>query len=108
MLRESANAQNVLVDIRAVTNPSLDPLLPSGRELGAFVDAVVLTDFDELPDAREDLLNALGPGGVIRASAVCAGFEGTNRIVDAVGVTVNKRYFDIGDELGVSVPDHLR
>ena len=72
MLRESANAQNVSVDIAAVTNPLLDPLLPSGKELGAFVDAVVLTDFDELPDARNDLLNAVGAGGVVRAAAVCA------------------------------------
>ncbi|NNC80573.1 MAG: hypothetical protein HKN94_10520 [Acidimicrobiales bacterium] len=108
MLRESANAQNQPVDIVAVTKPTLDPLLPNGREIIAFVDAIALTDFDELPEARQDLMDTAGPGAVLRAAAVCAGFEGTNRVVDAVGVTVNKRYYDIGDELGVTVPDHLR
>ena len=44
----------------------------------------------------------------IRAAAVCANFEATNRVVDAVGVPVNKRFYDIGAELGVEVPDHLR
>jgi len=108
MLRESANAQNQPVNIVAVTNPMLDPLLPAGKELIAFIDAIVLLDFDELSIARQNLLDVAGQGALTRAAAVCAGFEGTNRVVDAVGVTVNKRYFDIGDELGVTVPDHLR
>lgn len=108
MLRESAKAQNQPVNIVAVTKSALDPLLPSGSELIAFVDAIALLDFDELAIARQNLLDSAGPGAVTRAAAVCAGFEGTNRVVDAVGVTVNKRYYDIGDELGVTVPDHLR
>lgn len=108
MLRESAKAQNQPVNIVAVTRPMLDPLIPSGPQLIALVDAIVLLDFEELAIARENLLDVAGPGAVIRAAAVCAGFEGTNRIVDSVGVTVNKRYYSIGDELGVTVPDHLR
>jgi len=108
MLRESAKAQNVPVNIVAVSQTIHDPLLPLGSELIAFVDAIVLLDFDELPIARQALMDAGGPGAVMRAAAVCAGFEGTNRVVDAVGVTVNKRYYDIGDELGVTVPDHLK
>ncbi|MEM7272625.1 MAG: hypothetical protein AAF547_06045 [Actinomycetota bacterium] len=108
MLRESANAQGQPVDVVAITNPMLDPLTPNGRELSAFVDAVVLLDGDELPIARQALHAVAGPGAVTRASAVCASFEGTNRVVDAVGVPVNKRYYDIGEELGVAIPDHLR
>ena len=108
MLRESANAQGQKVDILAVTKPIRDPLIEHGRELVAFVDAIVLLDFDELSDARRDLLEVAGPGAVIRAAAVCAGFEGTNRVVDAVGVPVNKRYYDIADELQVTIPPHLR
>ena len=108
MLRESANAQNQPVDIIAVTKPPLDPLLPLGNELIAFADAITLMDFDELPIARERLLDAAGPGAVTRAAAVCADFECTNRVVDAVGVPVNKRFYDIGEELQVTVPDHLR
>ena len=108
MLRENATANDLSVNILAVTNAALDPLLPLGRELIAFVDAIVLMDFDELPIARQALYDAAGPGAVTRAAAVCAGFEGTNRVVDAVGVPVNKRYYDIADELQVTIPDHLR
>jgi len=108
MLRESANAQGQEVNILAVTKPELDPLIPNGKELVAFVDAIVLMDFDELPIARQDLHDAMGPGAVTRAAAICAGFEGTNRVVDAVGVPVNKRYYDIAEELQTTIPEHLR
>ncbi len=108
MLRENSNANNQPVNILAITDASLDSLVPLGRELTAFVDAVVLLDFDELPIARQDLYDAAGPGAVTRAAAVCAGFEGTNRVVDAVGVPVNKRYYDIADELRTTIPEHLR
>jgi len=108
MLRENSNANNSPVNILAITNAMLDPLVPLGRELIAFVDAIVLLDFDELPIARQALFNAAGAGAVTRAAAVCAGFEGTNRVVDAVGVPVNKRYYDIADELRVTIPPHLQ
>jgi hypothetical protein len=108
MLRENSNANSLPVNILAVTNERLDPLVALGRELVAFVDAIVLLDFEELPIARQALHDAAGSGAVTRAAAVCAGFEGTNRVVDAVGVPVNKRYYDIADELQVTIPDHLR
>lgn len=108
MLRENINANNETVNILAITDGALDPLVPLGRELVDFVDAIVLLDFDELPIARQKLFDAGGPGAVTRAAAVCAGFEGTNRVVDAVGVPVNKRYYDIADELKVTIPPHLR
>ena len=108
MLRENSNANDLPVNILAITDVSLDPLVPLGRELIAFVDSIVLMDFDELPIARQNLFDAAGPGAVTRAAAVCAGFEGTNRVVDAVGVPVNKRYYDIAGELRVTIPPHLR
>ncbi len=108
MLRESSKAQNQPVNVGAVTKWVVDPLLPLGNELIAFVDAISLVDFDELPLARQALHNVSGLGAVTRAAAVCADFECTNRVVDAIGVPVNKRYYDIGNELGVAIPDHLR
>lgn len=108
MLRESANAQGQPINVPAVTRPLLGAQLPLGDELLAFTDAITLGDFDELPIARADLMAAAGPAATTRAAAVCANFEATNRVVDAVGVPVNKRFYDIGTELGVEVPDHLR
>ena len=108
MLRESARAHNVAVNVLAVTQPALDSGLPHGAELLAFVDAIALLDFYELPEARAELIAAAGTGAATRAAAVCANFEGINRVVDAIGVPVNKRFYDIGDDLGVQVPDHLR
>jgi hypothetical protein len=108
MLRESAKAQNQPVNILSITQPMLDPLVANGPELIAFVDAIALLDYDELPIARRNLFDAAGPGAVTRAAGVCANFEGINRVVDSLGVPVNKRFYDIGDELRVSVPDHLR
>ena len=107
MLRESAKAEGRAVNVQAVSNAVLDPLIPGGRELIAFVDAVTLVDFEELAIARGDLIAELGLPGASRAASVCAAFEGTNRILDAFGVKVNKRYLDIGDAIGVRVPDHL-
>lgn len=108
MLRESATAQNQQADILAVTQSARDPLLPLGKELIAFVDAISLLDPDELPIARQALFDAAGPGAVTRAAAVCADFECTNRVVDAIGVPVNKRFYDVGEQLQTTVPEHLR
>lgn len=108
MLRESANAQGQPINVPAITRPLLGAQLPLGDELLAFTDAITLLDFGELPIARADLLAAGGRAATIRAAAVCANFEATNRVVDAVGVPVNKRFYDIGAELGVEIPDHLR
>ena len=108
MLRESATAQNQPADILAVTKSTLDPLLPLGKELIAFVDAISLLDPDELPIARQAVFDAAGPGAVTRAAAVCGDFECTNRVVDAIGVPVNKRFYDIGEALQTVVPDHLK
>ena len=108
MLRESAKAQSQPVDILGITQAPHDPLLPLGKELIAFVDAISLLDPDELPIARQALYDAAGPGAVTRAAAVCGDFECTNRIVDAIGVPVNKRYYDIGEALQATVPEHLR
>ena len=68
--------------------------------LNAFADAITLGDFDELPIAGADLIAAGGSGAITRAAAVCANFEATNCVVDAVGVPVNTRFNDIGTELG--------
>ena len=108
MLRESARAHDLPVNVLAVTQPQLDSGVPHGAELLALVDAIALLDFYELPDARADLIAAAGTGAATRAVAVCANFEGINRVVDAVGVPVNKRFYDIGNDLGVQVPAHLR
>jgi len=85
-----------------------DPLVPAGAQLIAFADAAVLRDPDEMPAARQALLDSAGPDAVVRAAAVAGNFEMMNRLLDAVGVVVPQRMAVLADELGLRLPDHLR
>ena len=108
MLRASGQSTDRANDLRAVVDPMRDPLVPAGPELLAFTDAAVLRDDEELPLARQALLDRAGPAAVVRAAAVAGNFEMMNRLLDAVGVAVNRRQADLAAELGLRVPDHLR
>ncbi|MDH3299979.1 MAG: hypothetical protein OES24_05680 [Acidimicrobiia bacterium] len=85
-----------------------DSLLPAGFELTAFTDAAVLRDGHEMPGARTALRNAAGEAAVIRAAAVAGNFQMMNRLLDAIGVRVRRGGMALADELGLTVPDHLR
>ena len=89
MLRESAQAQNQPVNTLAVTKPTLDPMLPLGKELIAFVDAISLVDFHELPLARQNLLDAAGPGAVLRAAAVCEWMQYSQLLVTETAMAMS-------------------
>lgn len=90
MLRASAEVTTTPLDARAITDRSVDPLLPEGAILLDFVDAVLTGDGLELADARAAVLDALGPTGLVDASGVVGNFEMMNRIADATGMPVGK------------------
>lgn len=90
MLRASAAATSQPLDARAITDPAVDPLLPAGRLLLAFVGAV-LGPAAPLGDAtRRALLAELGASGLVDAAGVIANFQMMNRIADATGMPVGK------------------
>ncbi len=91
MLSWSAQANQVPVDLLAVTDPTVDPALPGGRALLGFIDAAVNRDRTRLALARSELGAVLGDEAVIRAAAVVANFQMMNRIADATGMPVSNR-----------------
>lgn len=107
MLRASAEASGVDVDITAVVDSTRDPGVPAGRALLAFADALVLDDPDELAVARRGLLDAVGETGTAKAAAVVGNFEMMNRCLDAIGARV-AGFDELAAELGITVPPHLR
>lgn len=107
MLRWSAQTTETPVDLQAVTNPDVDPLLPAGRELVAFVDGV-------LTSGRGDpkrLARRSGWEATVMASAVIGNFQMMNRVADATGMPVGKgvraRNADLIEALELDRFDHL-
>ena len=88
MLRWSARETNRDVDLRAIVDPQVDPLLPGGRELTAVARAAVGNRPDAEPVSR--LAAVLGGQAATDAAAVAAAFESFNRVVDGTGLPVGK------------------
>ncbi len=100
-LREGSKAHQVPVDLRAVNQVAVDPLLPAGVELRAAADAVALWDAEEMPLARAALVEAVGEAGAVRALAVAGNYGMMNRVLDAIGNPIAPRMAAMADELGV-------
>ena len=90
MLRASAQVTTIPLDPRAITDRSVDPLLPAGEALLDFVDAVLTGDEASQEVTREAVAGELGPSGLVDAAGVIANFEMMNRIADATGMPVGK------------------
>ncbi|MDF1595443.1 MAG: hypothetical protein P1T08_05020 [Acidimicrobiia bacterium] len=103
MLRASSEAFSYQVDLRSVTDPSVDPLLPHGSVLIEFTDAVL-----ERRDAgtmRREVIATLGEAGLTGAAGVIANFSMMNRIADATGMPTGRgtlaRTADVRAALGL-------
>ena len=90
MLRASAQATTTPLEPRAITDRSLDPLLPHGHTLLDFVDAVLVGPESDLAQARETMLEQMGPASLVDASGVVGNFQMMNRIAEATGMPVGK------------------
>ena len=104
MLRASAEKTNRPLDLRSVVDAGTDPELDWGRALLEFTDALVLGDHDELPIARQRLLEVSGEAATVRAAGCVGNFQMMNRVLDAVLAPVNPVFASVGDELGITVP----
>ena len=89
------------VNLKAVSDSSLDPNLPAGSELLAFVDALISNDAEVLDQTRATLQDVAGPDAATRAALVIGNFEMMNRLLDATGVPVPVSMGAITSELGL-------
>ena len=60
--------------------------MPYGRLLVAFAEAVLGEDDGALARAREALVEALGPAGLVDAAGVVGLFNAIDRVADATGI----------------------
>lgn len=87
MLRASAHHTGRPVDLASIVHTDRDSLIPSGRELLAFVTALLAGERD-LSAERDRLIDVAGALGAVRAAAVAGTFQMMNRLVDATGVPI--------------------
>lgn len=86
MLSSSIEATGGAINLQAITNRQLDPLLPGGLALLDYVDATL--SGTNVTAAREAVVAALGEAAAVDAAAVIGNFEMMNRIADGVGMPV--------------------
>jgi hypothetical protein len=86
MLSWSIEEANARVDLKAITDPTTDPLIPGGRELLGYVDATL--SGKNISEARAAVIAALSESAAVDAAAVIGNFEMMNRIADGVGMPV--------------------
>ena len=85
MLRASAEKSSLEVNLQGVSDFTIESGVPSGAQLIALTDAVVLRDSDELELARAAAADQLGVASTVRAIAVASNFMMMNIIMDALG-----------------------
>ena len=102
MLRASAQASGIPIELRSVSDTTIDPNVPAGTEILNFVDALIGNDSGAVEATRQELVDKVGPDGAARAAMVTGNFEMMNRILDAAGVPVPVRMGAISPELGLA------
>jgi hypothetical protein len=109
MLRSSAETTGRDVEIVAISDPNIDPLLDGGRALASLgrLGSTITTPDTSGADA---VAAELGEQAAADAAAIAAAFEGLNRIVDGVGLPVGRAarrdLADIIDALGLNAFPH--
>ena len=86
LLRASGRTYNQIYDLAAVAGtPEGDGGVPEGEQLVAFAEAVLSDDDAALARARDALITALGPPGLVDAAGVVGLFNAIDRVADATG-----------------------
>lgn len=88
MLRASAEASGLKIELKSVVDPKLESGIAHGAELLAFADAVAGNDAVALKRARDNLLEAGGPGALVQAAAIAANFSMNDRAANAIGIVL--------------------
>lgn len=101
MLRVSVQkTTGASVNLRAITDASIDPGIPWGRELRDL--ATAMATGERLDESRDALTREAGPEATAAAVGVCANFEMMNHILDATGCPVPERLRFVEELLGFS------
>lgn len=110
MLSWSSEITNTPVDLRAITDTTVDPLTPGGFALVRYTDAVLSRSTNRIAVEAESVASELGPAGLVDAAAVIGNFEMMNRVADGTGMPVGRgsraRNADLIDSLGLDRYDH--
>lgn len=110
MLSWSSKINQIPVNVRAITDSSLDPLIPGGDALLRFVDAVLARSTVGIGAAVTVVMAELGQAGLVDAAAVIGNFQMMNRVADGTGMPVGagsrRRHADLIDQLGLDRFDH--
>jgi len=87
LLRASGRTYDKTYDLAAVTGTlGGDGGVPEGEQAVAFAEAVLGEDDAALARARDALMTALGPPGLVDAAGVVGLFNAIDRVADATGI----------------------
>ena len=106
MLRVSAMHSETEIDLQAVNGDADGAAvgIEFGPELMRFAESVASRD-EALETYRRELLEAAGPAVLVDAAGVAANFQRMTRIADAMGIPVDGRSLEMGqqvrEELGI-------
>ena len=98
VLRASAEAIGVQVDVRSITDPAIDSLIEGGDSLIGLVDAVLGREEMARTAAAEGIASMLGQEALVDAAGVIATFSMMNRIANATGMPVGRVSLQRGEE----------
>lgn len=109
MLSWSARETDTPFDLRAVTDPTVDPIIPGGKMLLELAGAVLAGE--ATANAAEGVRLAVGEAGLVDAAGVIGNFQMMNRVADATGMPVGAgsrlRNAELIEDLGFDRFDHL-
>ncbi len=89
MLRESVEAADATVDLRAVVDARVESGVPQGALLARFATALVRRS-PELTALRERIRAELGEEALVEAAGAVANFQRMTRIADGIGIPLDE------------------
>lgn len=93
------------IDVTAIAGRAVEPGVPGGRELVGLVDAFFFDREESQDQARQAVIDTLGPEAFFDAATVFGNFEMMNRVAEGTGIGVSaqmlERHADMVDTLGM-------
>jgi hypothetical protein len=93
-LRASARAFDYVLDIRGITDPTVEIGIPGGAALIAFVDAVMGVSQEDPDAARDRVIDELDGESLFDAATVYGNFSMMNRVAEATGIPISRQVID--------------